>query len=182
MTDPNTRTNEQEVVKTTVETVENVEYQCAVCEQWYDDESDMVAVKLNATPDDRGIYGVNQLCQPCAEGLFDYEGPTYGTVAALRDEARRWTVDDVCEVAKRGVMWPFKTFARLIPVLVTGGVVWGVLKVLPDPETTSSEFEQASKEVSTSMMDASGLLGVVMIVMIFSVIVAYLTGGTRPRY
>lgn len=171
MTEPNTRTNEEEIVTTSVETVETVEYQCAVCEQWYDDEDEMVAITLNATPSNAGVYGVEQVCQPCAKGLFDYEGPTYGTVGALRDEARRWTVDDVAELGKRALVWPLKKLSKLIPLLVVGGIVWGVVEMLPEPSaTTTSEFEQASEEIATASTDMFGLLGVVMLVIIFAVV------------
>jgi len=180
MTDPNTRTNEEEIVTTSVETVETVEYQCAVCEQWYDDEDDMVAVTLNATPDNSGVYGVEQVCQPCAKGLFDYEGPTYGTVAPLRDEARRWTFDDVAELGKRALVWPLKKLSTLIPLLITGGIVWGVLNLMPEPSAeTTSEFEQASEEIATASTDMFGLIGVVMLVMIFAVVFNALR--TMPR-
>lgn len=73
-----TRTVEREEVS--VETVEEQEFGCPVCEQWYD-RGEMVPVGLGVDedgdiPHHRAYLDEDQLCESCAESLFDYDGPS----------------------------------------------------------------------------------------------------------
>lgn len=165
-------------VETNVETVEIEEHQCAVCEQWYRDEDEMVALTLNATRRNAGVYGVEQICQRCAESLFDYQGPTYGTVDALRDEARRWTPEDVVQTFW-GTLGKIVRF--LLPLAITMFLLAKVMDaVSKNIEGNEAQFEQAAYEMNTTgATPLFDLVGVVIIVALLAVVIAHLTGGPR---
>jgi len=78
--DDRTRTRTREVVETNVETVEEQEFRCPVCEQWFA-EAEMVSVGLGVGDNDemvghRAYHDEDQLCGGCAESLFGYDGPS----------------------------------------------------------------------------------------------------------
>jgi len=182
MSDPDKRTREQKVATHTVETVETVEYRCKVCEQWYENEDEMVAVTLNATPENTGVYGVEQICQSCADSLFDYQGPTYGTVNELREELRYWTVNDIAQLGRRALrsVIPIGIAATVIGVTLAIGLTV-MDTVTSKVEQSESVFRNASREVATQT-GAGGLFdlfGIVFVIVIMSVVISMMQYGPR---
>jgi len=182
MSDPDKRTREQKVATHTVKTVETVEYRCKVCEQWYENEDEMVAVTLNATPENTGVYGVEQVCQSCADSLFDYQGPTYGTVNKLRQELRYWTANDIAQLGRRALrsVIPIGIAATVIGVTLAIGIT--VMDTVTSAvEQSESAFENASREVATQT-GAGGLFdlfGIVFVIVIMSVVISMMQYGPR---
>jgi len=81
------RTRTKEVVE--AQTVEEEEYYCPNCEQWFDEE-ELVSVGVAVDEDGDDPEEVDQLCATCAEIVFDYNGAT-GDLDAVREEVRRLT-------------------------------------------------------------------------------------------
>jgi hypothetical protein len=172
MPDDRKRTTTERVAKHTVETVETVEYQCAVCEQWYDDESEIVPITLNDTPDRDGVYGVEQVCTACAESLFDYQGPSYATLDALKDELRSRRLAELKRPLAKFASWaaPKVVFLAVLAVVVKIGLL--VTNELSTAvESNEQAFEEAAQDTATVSGEPFSLLGVAFLVLIMATII-----------
>jgi len=89
-----TRTTER--IESTVERVEIEEIQCPICEQWYEDADELVAVAVGATyePDGEVVTAAHntQVCRGCTESLFAVE-PEPGRYDRVREALQRPLVD-----------------------------------------------------------------------------------------
>jgi len=89
-----TRTTER--IESTVETVEIEEIQCPICEQWYEDDDQLVAVAVGATyePDGEVVTAAHntQVCTGCTASLFAVE-PEPGRIDRVRAALSRPLVD-----------------------------------------------------------------------------------------
>jgi len=88
-----TRSTERAVV----ETVEDEDYYCPHCTQWFDeDEIVIIGLGLEKEEMDRvpghryGYETKDQICATCAENLFGYDGPT-GILEEIQYETEHWT-------------------------------------------------------------------------------------------
>jgi len=89
-----TRTTER--IESTVETVEIEEVQCPICEQWYEDDDELVAVAVGATyePDGEVVTAAHntQVCTGCTASLFAVE-PEPGRIDRVRAALSRPLID-----------------------------------------------------------------------------------------
>lgn len=168
-----TRTREQ--VSHEVDTVEIQEVQCAVCEQWYQEESDeMVPVAIGVDTDDTSGLQAGQeavLCRGCSESLFGYDGDA-GTIAGLRAELRRWTPGDVKSAVSgiAGVLVP-------IGILVVVGR-WTIGLGNQLSEAFAAEASAGASQAAASTLEtAVSFIPILVALMILTSVVSTVFGG-----
>jgi hypothetical protein len=90
-----TRTTERTEAR--VETVTVEEVQCPVCEQWYADDDELVAVAVGATyePDGEIVTAAHEtrVCRGCTASLFDVDVSHGRQVDRVHDALQRPLVD-----------------------------------------------------------------------------------------
>ena len=157
-----TRTVEQ--VEASLETVEIEEAQCPVCQQWYAEDDILVPIAVGARYEDDvelvTADEVTQVCTGCAEGLFEYDAVPEGRLEGVRRELRWWTPKDVAK-AVRGVL------AAVLPIAITGGVLWVAITFTNDVVTASAaEFSAAADSFSANgpLLESIPILMVIVIV------------------
>jgi len=94
--DERQRTRTKERVKVEKTTVEEEEYCCPNCEQWFD-EDEIVLVGIGPTKENEDAVEfdwdhakMDQVCQHCAEFLWEYDGYT-GIPGEISYELDHWT-------------------------------------------------------------------------------------------
>jgi hypothetical protein len=135
-----TRTTER--IESTVETVEIEEIQCPICEQWYEDDDELVAVAVGATyePDGEVVTAAHntQVCTGCTASLFAVE-PEPGRYDRVRAALSRPLVDLGDVSLPTHVIKPLVSLG--ITLTVAGLVASEVLSTMQQ-EVDGSEFEQ----------------------------------------
>jgi len=135
-----TRTTER--IESTVETVEIEEVQCPICEQWYEDGEELVAVAVGATyePDGEVVTAAHdtRVCQACTDSLFGVE-PEPGRIDRIRDALQRPLVD------LGDVSVPTSTIITLVSfgtTLTVAGLVASEVLTTMQQEVDGSEIQE----------------------------------------
>jgi len=135
-----TRTTER--IESTVETVEIEEVQCPICEQWYADDDELVAVAVGATyePDGEVVTAAHntQVCSGCTASLFAVE-PEPGRIDRVRAALSRPLVD------LGDVSVPTSTIITLVSfgtTLTVAGLVASEVLSTMQQEVAAGEIEQ----------------------------------------
>jgi len=169
-----TRTAER--IESTVETVEIEEIQCPICEQWYEDDDQLVAVAVGATyePDGEVVTAAHntQVCTGCTASLFAVE-PDPGRTERLRAALSRPLID------LGDVSLPTQVIKPLVSAgiaLTVAGLVASEVLATMQQEVDGSEFEQAAAPAFT-VLDLVSMLALVVIV--WAVLQAPRMGGFR---
>jgi len=165
-----TRTTER--IESTVETVKVEEVQCPICEQWYEDDNELVAVAVGATyePDGEVVTAAHntQVCTGCTASLFAVE-PEPGRIDRIRDALSRPLVDLGDVSVPTGAIRTLVSMA--IGLAVTGIVASEVLSTMQQ-EVDGSEFEQVG-----APPDFLGLLPILVLIVLAWAVVETLRMG-----
>lgn len=166
-----TRTTER--VEADVSTVEVIEFQCVNCRQWFEDESRVIPVALNAEMGDPvDAEEVANLCSNCAEAIFGYDGPTDGILDFTRAAVENRTPEkDVVEGFHRAL------FRLVIPLTVLGIVTAIGLLVMSEFQRglESAEFQEASSEITTGVgPGATELVGTLFLILLTASLIGLL--------
>ena len=169
-----TRTTER--IESTVERVEVEEVQCPICEQWYADDDELVAVAVGATyePDGAVVTAAHDtlVCQTCTDSLFGVE-PEPGRIGRIREALSRPLVDLGDVSVPTGAI---RAAASVAVGLAVTGVVLNEVLTTVSQEVDGSEFEQAAAPAFT-VLDLVPMLALVVIA--WAVLQAPRMGGFR---
>jgi len=168
-----TRTTER--VESRVETVEIEEIKCPICEQWYADDAELVAVAVGATyePDGEIVTAAHntQVCRGCTASLFAVE-PDPGRIDRIREALTRPLVDLGDVSVPTGAI---RTLVSLGIGLSATGIVASEVLTTMQQEVDGSEFEQVG-----APLDFLGLLPILLLVVFaWAVLSAPRLGGFR---
>jgi hypothetical protein len=165
-----TRTTER--IESTVETVEIEEVQCPICEQWYEDDDQLVAVAVGATyePDGEVVTAAHntQVCTGCTASLFAVE-PEPGGIDRVRAALSRPLVDLGDVSLPSGAI---RTVASLGITLTVAGLVASEVLSTMQQEVDGSEIEQVG-----APPDFLGLLPILVLIVVAWVVVETLRMG-----
>jgi hypothetical protein len=154
-----TRTTER--IESTVERVEIEEIQCPICEQWYEDDDELVAVAVGATyePDGEVVTAAHntQACTGCTASLFAVE-PDPGRIDRVRAALSRPLVDLGDVSLPTGAI---RTVVSLGITLTVAGLVASEVLSTMQQEVDGSEFEQVG-----APPDFLGLLPILLLVVV----------------
>ena len=169
-----TRTTER--VESRVETVEIEEIKCPICEQWYADDAELVAVAVGATyePDAEIVTAAHdtRVCTGCTQSLFAVE-PEPGRYDRVREALSRPLVDLGDVSVPTGAV---RTLVSMGIGLAVTGVVLNEVLTTVSQEADGSEFEQVGAPVFT-VLDLVPMLALVVVV--WAVLNAPRIGGFR---
>jgi len=178
---PNTRTSE----RVESNTVEVTEYQCANCRQWYEDESDIVPVALNAAADaPADADEVAALCRGCADAVFGYEGAGESRLSELEGAVSEdRPTDGILNRVREDHQSGTDHVAITITVVMAAITAWVGMEVMSQINTAVSEQEiqQASREFTTTAPGMMDLVGVFLVVAVLSVMIVPLFSLRAPK-
>jgi len=158
---PETRTIER--TETKVKTTETTEYQCANCPNWYT-KDELVKVEFPNGED-------KICCAYCAESVFDYTGPVglESSISAEKVESAKSFYESLYPIVAGSVV-------ALVTIILPMYVIYKGMELVtssipenPDP------FAQAARDVSST--EPLSLIGMMLLIVIATVVVSYLTGG-----
>jgi hypothetical protein len=156
-----TRTTER--IESTVETVEIEEVQCPICEQWYADDEELVAVAVGATyePDGEVVTAAHDtlVCQACTDSLFGVT-PEPGRIDRIRDALSRPLVDLGDVSVPSGAI---RAIASVAVGLAVTGVVLNEVLTTVSQEVEPAEIEQVAAPAFT-VLDLVPMLALVVVV------------------
>ena len=154
-----TRTTER--IESTVERVEIEEIQCPICEQWYEDDDELVAVAVGATyePDGEIVTAAHntQVCTGCTASLFAVE-PDPGRIDRVRAALSRPLVD----------LGDVSVPTQLIKPLVSLGITLTVAGLVASEVFATMQQEVAAGEIEQvgAPPDFLGLLPILLLIVV----------------
>ena len=169
-----TRTTER--IESTVETVTIEEIQCPICEQWYEDDDQLVAVAVGATyePDGEVVTAAHntQVCTGCTASLFAVE-PDPGRIDRVRAALSRPLVDLGDVSLPSGAI---RTVASLGITLTVAGLVASEVLSTMQQEVAAGEIQEVGAPLG--FLDLLFPI-LVLIVVSWAVVCAPRVGGFR---
>jgi len=176
-TDERARTRTVEREEINVETVEEQELLCPVCDQWYEEE-EIVPVGLGVDEDETGAhyrayFEEDQLCESCAESLFGYDGPA----GAFDYLAAEWEAIDYRDLLS-GALSVATVLGSAAALL--HGIGWLLVQLPSSGAIADSSVTASDPTVVGPIADAVSIVAEVMPLMVLLVILIATASAIGP--